>query len=157
MHLTAQADYALRSLMFLAVRDAGRATIPEMARHYGISRGHLMVLIRRLGALGFVENTRGRGGGVRLARAASEIRIGEVVRAMEPHFRLVECFDAASNQCLISRPCRLRAVLEEALEAWLAVLDHYTLADLVRDNPGLARLLGVPARRTPARGKTRRR
>jgi Rrf2 family nitric oxide-sensitive transcriptional repressor len=157
MHLTAQADYALRSLMFLAVREARRATIEEIARHYGISRGHLMVLIRRLGALGFVENTRGRGGGVRLARPASEIRVGEVVRAMEPHFRLVECFDAASNQCLISRPCRLRTVLDEALAAWLAVLDNYTLADLVRDNPRLARLLGVPAGRSAARGKDGRR
>jgi Rrf2 family nitric oxide-sensitive transcriptional repressor len=153
MHLTAQADYALRSLMFLAVRDSRRATIPEMARHYGISRGHLMVLIRRLGALGFVENTRGRGGGVRLARPASEIRVGEVVRAMEPHFRLVECFDADSNQCLISRPCRLRAVLDEALAAWLAVLDNYTLADLVQDNPGLSRLLGVAPAGRRGRGK----
>ena len=155
MHLTAQTDYALRSLMFLAVRDSKRSTIQAMAEHYGISRGHLMALIHRLGSLGFVETTRGRGGGVRLARPASRIRLGHVIRAVEPHFRLVECFSAESNNCLITDPCRLRAVLDTALEAWFRVLNEYTLADLVRDNHEVLQLLTTPPSRQLARKRRR--
>jgi Rrf2 family nitric oxide-sensitive transcriptional repressor len=103
-----------------------------------------MVLVHRLGGLGFLENTRGRGGGIKLARPASRIRLGDIVQAIEPHFQLVECFKPGSNSCLISAPCRLRDILEEALAAWLSVLNEYTLLDLVKDNAVLVQLLNVP-------------
>jgi Rrf2 family nitric oxide-sensitive transcriptional repressor len=142
MNLTVQSDYAFRTLMFLAVRDPKSSTIQEISEHYGISRGHLMVLVHRLGNLGFLENTRGRGGGIKLARPGCEIRLDEIVRATEPGFDFVECYRGDSNRCLITTPCRLRGVLDEAMDAWIGVLSKYSLADLVEGNPPLVRLLG---------------
>jgi len=142
MNLTVQSDYAFRTLMFLAVRDPESSTIQEISEHYGISRGHLMVLVHRLGNLGFLENTRGRGGGIKLARPGCEIRLDEIVRATEPGFDFVECYRGDSNRCLITTPCRLRGVLDEAMEAWIGVLSKYSLADLVEGNPPLVHLLG---------------
>jgi Rrf2 family transcriptional regulator, nitric oxide-sensitive transcriptional repressor len=156
MNLTVQSDYAFRTLMLLAARDPKGSTIQEISEHYGISRGHLMVLVHRLGNLGFLENTRGRGGGIRLARPASEIRLDEIVRATEPGFQMVECFAPHSSQCLITGSCRLHGILEEALEAWLAVLRKYSLSDLVRGNPALVHLLNSPGS-TTGRGAPRRR
>ncbi len=132
MRLTLQSDYALRTLMYLAAAGPRRATIGEIAGAYGISRAHLMVLVHRLGEAGFLANERGRGGGIRLARPASRIRVGEVLRAIEPVFLPAECFDPETNQCRITERCRLKRVFAEALDAWFAVLDRYTLADLVR-------------------------
>ncbi len=153
MNLTLQTDYAFRTLMFLAVRQPKLATIQEISAHYGISRGHLMVIVNRLGNLGFLDTVRGRGGGIRLSRPASEIRVDEVVLAMEPHFHIVECFNLEGNECLITAPCRLRSVFDKALAAWFAVLKEYTLADLVRRNPALAHLLNISA--IPGKGSAR--
>lgn len=138
MRLTLQTDYALRTLMFVAVRNDG-CTVPAIAEHYGISRNHLIVVVHNLGKQGFLKNTRGRGGGLALAKPAEEISLGSVVRAFES-FDLVECFRKEDN-CLISAPCRLRHVLGRALAAWMEVLDTTTLADLVDRNRGLIRLL----------------
>lgn len=141
MNLTVQTDYAFRVLMFLAVRAPRAATIQEMSDHYGVSRGHLMVLVHRLGSLGMLATTRGRRGGVRLARPASEIRLGEVIQATEPDFDLAECFTGESDRCLISEPCKLRGILSEALSAWFDALNRYTVDDLVKRNPPLVHLL----------------
>lgn len=141
MNLTVQSDYAFRTLMFLASRAPRGSTIQEIAEHYRISRGHLMVLVHRLGHHGFLKTSRGRGGGIQLARPAEEIRLGEIVRAIEPNFQLVECFNTEINQCLISGHCLLHDVLNEALAAWMKVLDSYTLADLTSRNPKLLKLL----------------
>jgi Rrf2 family nitric oxide-sensitive transcriptional repressor len=143
MNLTAHTDYAFRTMMLLAVRHPKSATIQEIATRYSISRGHLMVLVHKLGNRGFLENIRGRGGGIRLARPASEIRLDEIVRATEPGFRLVECFEAGSNQCLIAPHCRLQGILGEALDAWFSILAKYTLQDLVDRNRSLAGLLSI--------------
>ncbi len=144
MRLTAQSDYALRTLIYVAAASPRQATIREIAGAYGISRAHLMVLVHRLGEAGFLQNERGRGGGIRLARPASEIGLGEVLRAIEPAFRPAECFEPAANQCRITPVCRLKRVFREALDAWFAVLDRYTLADLVRRTRPLLRLLEMP-------------
>ncbi len=131
MQLTRYSDYALRVLIYLAVEPERRATIDEIARSYGISKTHLMKVVHQLGLRGFVETLRGRGGGLRLARAPHEISVGEVVRATEENLALTECFDAATSACVIESACGLRGVLDEALGAFLDVLDRYTLADLV--------------------------
>ena len=148
MNLTLQTDYAFRTMMFLAVKAPELATIQEISTHYKISRGHLMVIVNKLGNLGYLDTVRGRGGGIRLLRPANEIRLGEVVLAMEPHFHLVECFQPEANHCLISRSCRLRGVLDQALRAWFDVLNGYTLADLVRKNVELTSLLDVSGANT---------
>lgn len=131
MQLTRYSDYSLRVLIYLALAPERLATIEGIARSYGVSEGHLKKVVHQLGLRGYVETVRGRGGGLRLARPADEIRIGEVVRATEENLALVECMDPATSDCVIESACGLRPVLREALAAFLAVLDGYTLADLV--------------------------
>ena len=138
MRLTLHSDYALRLMMLLAMEPDHRHTIEEVARRYGISRNHLMKVAQTLVQAGFIGASRGRGGGLRLERPAAAINLGAVVRSTEDSFALVECFDRERNACVISPACGLRGVLDEALRAFLAVLDRYSLADLVA-NPGSVR------------------
>jgi len=141
MKLTFYSDYSLRLLMYVSVKRDGLVTIQEVADAYGISKNHLMKVAFELGRKGFLETVRGRGGGLRLARPPEKIGVGEVVRAMEEDFTMVECFDPKANQCVITGPCRLRGALSRALKAYFAVLDEYTLADLAGQNPVLTRVL----------------
>jgi Rrf2 family nitric oxide-sensitive transcriptional repressor len=144
MQLTTFTDYTLRTLIYLAIEDSRRATIAEIADAYGIAENHLTKVVLLLGQAGDVETLRGRGGGLRLARPAAEISIGAVVRRTEPGLALAPCM--GTGACVITPACGLRPVLAEALDAFLAVLDRYTLADLLdRSRGGLARLLGLPA------------
>jgi Rrf2 family transcriptional regulator, nitric oxide-sensitive transcriptional repressor len=149
MKLTTYTDYAFRTLIFLALRPDEPCTIQELADSYGISRNHLMKVVQQLGQLGYVETSRGRGGGIRLGKAPGEIRLGEVVRRTEDDMNIVECFNPADDRCAISRACRLRGILGEAMAAWLGVLDDYTLADLVDNERALARVIRL---QPPARG-----
>jgi Rrf2 family nitric oxide-sensitive transcriptional repressor len=132
MRLTLHTDHALRMLMLLAIEPDELHTIEEIARRYDISRNHLMKITQTLVQTGFIESLRGRGGGLRLARAAESINLGAIVRATEDNFALVECFDREHNTCLIISACGLRGPLEVALQAFLAVLDRYSLDDLVK-------------------------
>ncbi len=143
VRLTVYTDYALRLLMYVALRSEGLVTIQEVAKAYGISRNHLMKVAYDLGRFGFLETVRGRGGGLRLARAPEKIRLGDVVRKMEEDFTLVECFADGSSTCRIDGSCRLQHVLSDALKAYLGVLDRYSLADLTTRNASLAKLLLV--------------
>lgn len=134
MRLTQWTDYTLRVLMYCAASD-GRdhpVTITEVAESYNISRSHLTKIVQQLSSSSLLETTRGRGGGIRLMRPASEINVGAVVRATETDFNLVECFDPESNQCRLSSHCRLQNVLADAMQAFFVVLDRYTLADLLQ-------------------------
>lgn len=140
MRLTLYTDYCLRLLMYAAVRDGDLVTIQEVADAYNISKNHLIKVAFELGRKGYLENVRGRGGGLRLARAPDKIGLGDVVRSMEPDFTMVECFDAMTNRCAVTGPCRLRGMLSRALKAYFAVLDEYTLADLAAPNPALRRM-----------------
>ncbi len=131
MRLTVHTDHALRLLMLLAMEPEARHTVDDAARRYGISAHHLVKISQTLARAGFVESLRGRAGGLRLAKPAGAINLGAVVRATEDNFDLVECFDRAAGRCVIAPACGLRGPLEKALAAFLAVLDGYSLADLV--------------------------
>jgi Rrf2 family nitric oxide-sensitive transcriptional repressor len=133
LQLTLHADYSLRVLLYRAVKNNRPVSTQEISEAYGISRHHLVRVVQTLHSHGFVKVTAGRTGGVMLARDPSEINVGQVVRRAEPGFRIVECFDVESNTCPIVAVCRLKDVLQEALESFFATLDGYTLADLVRD------------------------
>lgn len=141
MRLNLQTDYALRLLMHLAVNEDRLCTIADIADRYGISKNHLMKVAHLLGREGFIETVRGRSGGLRLARAASEIVVGDVVRRMEADFAIVECFEGGAGECMITPACRLKGVLNEAVKAFLGALDGYSLGDLVRRNASLRALL----------------
>jgi Rrf2 family nitric oxide-sensitive transcriptional repressor len=133
MRLTQWTDYTLRVLMYCAacLERAEPVTITEIADSHGISRSHLTKIVQELAARGWLETTRGRGGGMRLLVNANDICLGEVVRATETDFAMVECFDATQNNCRLSQHCGLKGVLNQATQSYLAVLDGITLADLV--------------------------
>ena len=141
MRLTFYSDYSLRLLMYVALKGGELVTIQEVADAYGISKNHLMKVAFQLGRNGFLETVRGRNGGLRLGRTPDKIGLGEVIRTTEEDFTIVECFDPATNSCAITRTCRLRGALSKALNAYLAVLDEYTLADLTEKNSSLSRVL----------------
>lgn len=132
MRLTSFTDYAIRLLVFAAGHPETRVTIEEAASYFDISHAHLKKVVQALSRGGFLVSTKGRKGGFALARAPAEINIADVVMTTEPDFGLFECF-LTGNECRISRPCRLPNYANEALEAFIAVLRKYTLADtLVR-------------------------
>ncbi len=135
MHLTLHADYSLRVLLYLAAHPDRVISTAEVSEAYGISKHHLVRVVQGLGRHGFVEVRPGRSGGVVLARSPSEISVGQVVRHMEPDFNVVECFDPKTNTCPIAPACGLIGVLNEAMRAFLATLDKYTLEDLLRRSP----------------------
>jgi Rrf2 family nitric oxide-sensitive transcriptional repressor len=130
MRLTNFSDYALRVLMYAATQNDRLITIEETAQVYGISRAHLMKVVNQLTRAGYLKAVRGRSGGLVLAKRPNKIRLGDVMRATEPDFAIVECFSDADS-CRISPACRLRGVLHDALGAFLKTLDRYTLADLI--------------------------
>ncbi|MBM7649521.1 Rrf2 family nitric oxide-sensitive transcriptional repressor [Bacillus ectoiniformans] len=141
MRLTLYTDYSLRVLIYLGSKERSElSNIKEIAEAYGISKNHLMKVIHELGKMGIIETIRGRNGGIRLALPPEEINIGAVVRKTEDDFYLVECFNPDGNQCVITPVCGLKHVLFQALQAYLAVLDGYTLKDLAGD-PAILRSL----------------
>jgi Rrf2 family nitric oxide-sensitive transcriptional repressor len=143
MRLTGFTDYSLRVLIYLASQPGRRATIAEIAHSFSVKENHLTKVVHFLGKIGVLANVRGKGGGLELARPPDQIVIGRVVRETEGADVVAECFGDAPNDCSIARICRLRGVLAEALAAFYAVLDHYTLADLVRNRDHLAKVLFV--------------
>ena len=137
MKLTLYTDYALRALMHLSAKPERLASISEIATTYRISHNHLTKVVHDLRKAGFIDAVRGRSGGVRLARPASEITVGAVVRHTEGGFDLVDC-----SSCVIAPACALTAALHRALAAFMDVLDGYSLADLVEERKsGLRSLL----------------
>jgi Rrf2 family nitric oxide-sensitive transcriptional repressor len=155
MRLTTYTDYALRVLMFVAVREEALTTISEISKAYGISRNHLMKVVHELGVAGYLETIRGKNGGLRLARPADKINIGRIVRECEQNTVLVECFQEGGGDCRIEGVCMLRKVLRDGLNAFFKELERYTLKDLVKPKRELERVLAFPA--PPAKSGPRRR
>jgi len=143
MRLTLQTDYALRMLMYLAIHQDRPCRVSDVAAGYGISRNHLLKVALRLARLGYVATLRGRAGGIALARRPEEVNLGKVVRQMEDDFALMECMQEGGASCAISPACRLKGVVGRALEAFLAVFDGVTLADVVRNRSDLTALLAI--------------
>jgi len=143
MKLTTFTDYCLRVLIYLGADPERRATIAEIATAFDISESHLTKVVHFLGRKGWVATVRGKGGGMSLGVSPESINLGDVVRAAEGAPVPAGCFDAGGERCSIARLCRLRGVLGEAVGAFLAVLDRYTLADLVANREALAPILFI--------------
>lgn len=141
MKLTTFTDYTLRVLMFLAINRDRLATIPEVAAAYDISENHLMKVVHQLALSGVIESVRGKGGGIRLARAPEKIRLGQVVRSSEGNAAIVECLSDDGGACCIAPACKLKGVLIRAFDSLYSTLDEYTLADLVNTPRRLNELL----------------
>jgi Rrf2 family nitric oxide-sensitive transcriptional repressor len=132
LRLTLHTDYALRVLMFAAMKGNSLSTIPEIVVRFDISRGHVMKVVHRLGQLGYLETVRGKAGGVRLARKASQINVGAVIRDMEEELGVLGCLQGGERYCRIEDYCVLRSALRDATNAFLATLDRFTIADLIK-------------------------
>lgn len=149
MRLTSFTDYSLRVLIYLAAQPQRRATIAEIASTFAVSENHLTKVVHFLGKEGLIATVRGKGGGLELAHLPGHVNVGAVVRRTEGPDQPAECFDREHNTCSIAPVCRLKGVLHEAVEAFHAVLDKYTLEDLVHNRQALAQVLfldrpGVP-------------
>lgn len=135
MKLTLFTDYSMRVLVYLATRPDRLCSIAEIARAYGISQNHLMKVANQLVRSGYVESVRGRFGGLRLAKPPEQVNVGELVRRTEDGFELLDC-----GNCLIAPACGMTGIVKEALNAFLTVLDRYTLADLTAKREDLRQL-----------------
>ena len=145
MRLTNFTDYSLRVLLYLAVRPGERATIGEITTAYHISENHLMKVVHFLGKAEVLANVRGKGGGLMLGRPAESINVGEVVRLTESRAMPAECFDHQLNRCVVTPVCHLKGIYAEAVRAFYAVLDRYTLSDVACNPEQLANILYAPA------------
>lgn len=144
MRLTAYTDYSLRVLIYLGLQKDRLVTISEISNSYGISENHLMKITHNLGKLGYITTMRGRGGGMRLAGKPEEINLGQFARQVETDFVLADCFDPKRrHNCVIAPACRLQLILDEAMRAFLGVLDNCTVADLLRSPTRLKSLLKI--------------
>jgi Rrf2 family nitric oxide-sensitive transcriptional repressor len=141
MRITKRTNIAVRLLMYCVAHRDRLVTKAEIAECCNISENHLAQVINQLSQLRYLNTQRGRNGGMALARAAEQIRIGDVFRDIEGGLPLAECFADADNTCPLVSACRLRVALSDAAQAFYAALDDITLESLVCDNPDLIRIL----------------
>lgn len=137
MQLTEHTDIGLRVLILLAAVAPRRLSSTDLAKRYALSHAHVQKVVQSLQNAGFVETFRGRGGGVQLARLPSDIRVGEVVRALEPNLDFVDCFRPGHSLCRLDGGCALTGTLVRAKSAMLAELDRTTIADIVANSPAV--------------------
>ena len=141
MQLTLFTDYALRTLVFLALQpEQHLSTITEVADRFSISRNHVVKIVHQLGMKGYIDTIRGKHGGIRLARARAEINLGDLIADMENMSCLMDCL---REGCRLSPGCRFQSIMRKAMRAFMAVLAEFTLADLVRDEERMCDLLGL--------------
>ena len=150
MRLTLHTDFALRVLIQVGLNEGRLTTINEIAESFDISKQHLMKVVNDLGQKGYLDTVRGRNGGIRLMREPHDINVGQVVRDTEDRLDVIGCLQSRSY-CRIERACVLRGLLHDATEAFLAVLDGHTLADLIRPRKALSSLLLLSAEQPAAR------
>jgi Rrf2 family iron-responsive transcriptional regulator len=143
MRLTRQTNYAMRILMYCAANNGRLSRIPEIAAAYSVSELFLFKILQPLVEHKLVETVRGRNGGVRLGRAADTITLFDVVRVTEESFAMAECFENDAAECPLVDSCGLNAALREALNAFFAVLERHSIADLVAERTDMRGLLGI--------------
>lgn len=144
MQLKKYTDYALRVLIYTGMKKEGElASINEISDTFNISRHHLGKIVFELSKLGYIDAIRGRNGGIKLAKDPAEINVGIIVRMFEQDFNILECFEKETNHCVISPACKLKHVLNQALAAFMEVIDQYSLKDLITNDKELLQLMGL--------------
>ncbi len=143
MRLTRQTNYAIRILMYCAANEGRLSRIPEIAAAYSVSELFLFKILQPLVEAGLVQTVRGRNGGVRLGKPATEITLFDVVRVTEESFAMAECFERDATDCPLIDSCGLNEALRKALGAFFEVLESYTIDDLVKTRPAMRSLLGI--------------
>lgn len=144
MRITRYTDYSLRVLLFVALKDKQISTIGEIADAYGISKNHLRKVVHELSVKGYLAASRGKYGGMYLKGKPEDINIGALVRDLEQDLEIVECFGDGKS-CVLTPACDLKHAFHQALQAFFACLDRYTLADLLptTNRSQMVRLLGM--------------
>jgi len=130
MQLTKFTDYSLRCLIYLASKENEFVSIKAISEHYNISYEHLTKVVHNLSILGYIESKKGKNGGVKLASNAKDLRIGNLVKKLEPNMDIVECFNDNTNTCKITSNCKLKHALYNAKQAFIDSLNQYTLRDV---------------------------
>ncbi len=133
MQLTSFTDYGLRTLMYLCAHSDRLSSVKEISEHYGISRNHLVKVVHRLAQLSYIETTKGKGGGIKIAANTEKQGLGDLIAALEPHMNIVECFDVKTNTCRITGTCQLKHYLFDATKDFITSMNKYTLADCVQN------------------------
>lgn len=134
MQLTQFTDLGLRVLLYLSFKERDTpATVGEIAASFAVSRNHLVKVVHFMGQQGWLATTRGKGGGLALAQPLAWYRLGKIIRELEGTTELIDC---AANTCRLRGNCRLKGILDQALDAMFEVLDRYTLADAVAEPSG---------------------
>ncbi|MGL5290307.1 MAG: Rrf2 family transcriptional regulator [Vibrionaceae bacterium] len=135
MRLTSYTDFGLRALLYLATLPQGElSSVAKVSALYGVSRNHMVKVINQLVKLGYLQAQRGKNGGIRMTRDPASINIGQVIRALENNLDGIDC---SSPACHIVSACLLKNALKKAIEAFLAVMDSYTLQDLLANRDEL--------------------
>ena len=143
MRLTRQTNYAVRMLMYCAANTDELSRVPDIARSYAVSELFLFKILQPLVSSGLISTVRGRNGGIRLAKPATEITLLDVVKVTEENFSMAECFDSETADCPLINSCAFNSALREALDAFFAVLAKYSIDDLVRARTDISVLLGL--------------
>lgn len=143
MRLTRQTNYAVRMLMYCAANDGQLSRIGDIAEAYSVSELFLFKILQPLTKSGLVVSVRGRNGGIRLGRAATEITLLDVVKVTEENFAMAECFENDAVECPLVDSCGLNTALRKALAAFFEVLSTYSIDDLVKARPSINFLLGL--------------
>lgn len=141
MRLTKQTNYAIRMLMYCTANEGELSRVPEIAKAYSVSELFLFKILHPLVEAGLMATVRGRNGGVRLAKPATEITVADVVKVTEENFAMAECFENNAIECPLVNACGLNATLGKALRAFFDVLSATTIADLQR--PHFRERLGI--------------
>ena len=135
MKLTTYTDFGLRTLMYLATLPEGKlSSVAHVAKLYDVSRNHLVKVVNQLAREGYIHAIRGKNGGIRLAHPSGDINVGQVIRSLENNLNGIDC---GSPACYLVKVCRLKDALKEAMEAFLGVMESYTLADLISNRDEL--------------------
>jgi len=135
MQLTRYTDYSLRVLIYLSLNRERSSTISEIAEYYKISRNHLVKVVHNLSLKKYINSSRGKGGGLKLAHNPGDIIVGSVVRDTEPNFHIAECFNEVHDDCSVESICQLKNILSTAASNFLNTLDGFTVADIIADGP----------------------
>jgi Rrf2 family nitric oxide-sensitive transcriptional repressor len=147
MRLNKSTSHAIRILIECARADGALIKVADLAAELGLTMQNVFKMVHIMSRGGLVAATRGRNGGVRLARPADQIRIGDIVRAMEETD--VELDIKASKKGPSGRALQdVNRVFDVALEAFIGVLDQHTLADMAT---------AAPKAKGASKGKTTRR
>lgn len=151
MRLTQATNYSVRVLLYCAANPDRPSRVADIATTFSMSETHLFKILKVLVDHNFIETIRGRHGGLRLGRPAGEIRLGDVIAATEESFMMADCFsDEGRKDCPLILSCEYNRVLREALGAFFAVLDRYTIADIAKDRTDLRAQLGIDGLIAPA-------